>query len=559
MISPLSLKQLRELLFPIQYGADGRMSLRLTIHHAVYFLLLFVLACAQPISNWLMSGMEILLAVNWALEWDVRRKWQRGIHSPLLGAFLLLMTVHLIWIAGNDNVAYGFNDLFKKLPLLAIPLVVLTSRPLRREQGWFIMGCYVITVFITSIVGYVRWLTMPDLPYRDIIPYISHIRFSLNVCMAILLLTVFLYRRLQRRAKGDRQLSRLADGVAVVMLLVLLYFLLVIRSYTGLVVLYVVAGVLLAVCWKKIPKGRWLLLVIYVGAIGVLGSAVGCQVGNYYRPVPLLQQPLATHTVNGNPYSHQHDGLMENGNYVNDYICHEELATEWAKRSTYSLADTTANGYSIFPTLIRYLNARGVAKDSVGMQLLTDSDVAAIEQGIANPVYVEGGQIQRMVYVMLFEYECYRALHVVKDFTMLQRFELWKNGWRVFLQHPLFGTGTGDVVDCCHAQLEHDNSPLAGTHKHTHNQYLTLLITFGVVGVTLIVWAFVRAFRRQRLCTKPLFVGYLTIVLVSFLTEDTLETLAGAVFCSFFFCFLAMLYSPTLPANLSSATSVPES
>ena len=80
---------------------------------------------------------------------------------------------------------------------------------------------------------------------------------------------------------------------------------------------------------------------------------------------------------------------------------------------------------------------------------------------------------------------------------------------------------------------------LADTGKHTHNQYLTLLITFGLVGFILIAFYFVRAFHRHRLWRNPVAAAYLCILLVSFITEDTLETLAGAVFSSYFMCFFS--------------------
>ena len=122
---------------------------------------------------------------------------------------------------------------------------------------------------------------------------------------------------------------------------------------------------------------------------------------------------------------------------------------------------------------------------------------------------------------------------------MLQRFELWKNAWRVFKKHPLFGVGTGDVVDECHKQLIIDGSPLTGTKKHAHNQYLTFLVSFGISGFVFIVAFFVIAFKRQHLLRIPAVLAFVTFVLVSFITEDTLETLAGCVFSVLFLCLMA--------------------
>ena len=64
--------------FPSVTREDGSFSLRLTIHSAISFVLLFLLMASQPVSNFMMSGMEILLAVNWLLEWDMRAKLERG-------------------------------------------------------------------------------------------------------------------------------------------------------------------------------------------------------------------------------------------------------------------------------------------------------------------------------------------------------------------------------------------------------------------------------------------------------------------------------------------------
>ena len=115
----MSVKEIINDYFPVVRDERGEVSLRLTIHHAIYFLLLVILAGSQSVSKFMMSGMEILLAVNWVLECDYCRKWKAAKHSPLLWAFLVLMAVHLIWMYGSLNVDYGWYDIFKKLPLLA--------------------------------------------------------------------------------------------------------------------------------------------------------------------------------------------------------------------------------------------------------------------------------------------------------------------------------------------------------------------------------------------------------------------------------------------------------
>ena len=532
------MKELINAYFPTITGADGKVAIRLTIHRAIYFILLFLLVGSQPVSKFMMSGMEILLAVNWLLEWDMRRKFQDFKTKHLLIAFLVLMGVHLVWMLGSANQDYGWYDIFKKLPLLAIPLVILTSRPLNRKQFAFLVLGFVTSVFVANVIGRVRLLTISDLPYRQIIPYISHIRFALNVCLAI----VFVCWYAVERFKSKQTLADWHLALCAALLVFFVDFLFIIRSYTAFVILFLTALILMVCYWHNIKSKalRVSLLTVMLAAVLAATVVTLIMVRSYYKPVPLMNEPLASYTANGNPYRHKQDGLIENGNYVNNYICDEEMASEWAKRSAVGLDDTTADGYRVYTALLRYLNALGTTKDSVGMQLLDADDVAAIEKGIANPVYWRGSSLRRMYYVMLYEYENYRNYRAVKDFTMLQRFELWRTGWTVFTKHPLFGVGTGDVVDECHKQLIIDGSPLTGTKKHTHNQYLTFLITFGIVGFLIIAVVFFQAFRRQGLLKLPAAAALMCIVLISFLTEDTLETLAGCVFSVLFLCLLAV-------------------
>lgn len=144
---------------------------------------------------------------------------------------------------------------------------------------------------------------------------------------------------------------------------------------------------------------------------------------------------------------------------------------------------------------------------------------------------------KRMLYVMLFEYESYRCYHAVEGFTMLQRIALWECAWKVFLSQPLIGTGTGDLQDEMHRMFVNEDYPLQEYNKHPHNQYLTLLAMFGVLGFAIVAFFFLRALRKP---SSPLILAWLTMILLSFLTENTLDTLAGIMVCTWFLPFRGM-------------------
>lgn len=465
----------------------------------------------------------VFLFANWVAEWNWRERFAGFRHNRLLHAVLILAAVHLLWLIGTQDMAYALNDIRKKLPLIAIPLVILTSKPLDSKERLNVGLAYTAAVLTVSVIGFVRYLTIPDLPYRDIVPYISHIRFGLNVCMTLALLA---YTALRHRQPW-------LYGLNLALSLWLLFFLFLLHAYTSFVIL-IATPVILFFCYRRRLERRTRAIaaaIIVFAAAAIIGtSCYYCL--DYYRLRPLSIQEQPACTANGNPYLHRNDGLVENGNYIHNYVCEQEMRQEWAKLSSYPFDSVTPVGYTIYPALLRYLNGLGVTKDSLGMTRLTPCDIAAIEKGIANPVYQQPG-LRKMFYVLCYEYENYRCYRSISNFSMLQRFDLWRAGWQVFLRHPLLGVGTGDVPDELHHELHRAGSPLADTQLHTHNQYLNFLIAFGIIGFGIIAYFFLRALRPQFTAhSSQLFAAFLCILLISFISEDTLETLAGITFAA---------------------------
>lgn len=499
-------------------------------HRSIYLLLLTLLGGTMLTSVWLANLMWVLLLANWVIEGRWREKWQMACKSRLLQAFVALYLLLVIGLLWTSNLAHGMEVLQVKLPLLVVPVVVLTSRPVEGRARRTILLIYVATVLAVSIVGAVRLVTIPDLPYRDAVPHISHIRFALNCCMAIFIMC------------GMRTPDRWFF-TAGRMLIVgwMLAFLVLLHSYTAAVVLLAVSLVMLLVYWR-----RWPLIALWVLLVGVAVAVVCIEVKSYYRLVPMATEPLRPTTVAGNPYFHAEDGIIENGNYVNNYICHDEMRREWNRRSNVSFDDgVVATGYAVEPTLVRYLNALGLTKDSVGVCSLTAAQIDAVERGVANPVYESGNPVKKMVYVMLLEREFYVHTHAVLGFTMLQRFELWRHEARIIGDNPWFGVGTGDVDDQLHASLSVDSSELAGTTKRGHNQYLSLIAALGFIGFAVVLFMYLRAIPGMRL--SPLMLAWLLTILISCLTEDTLDTLAGILFCTWFLSFRNRQCTNTTP------------
>lgn len=517
----------------------------------LYILFLTLLAGSAVCSNFMMNLAWTLLLVNWVFERGFRRKFSDFPSNGLLHLAILYFLISALSLAWTSDLPRGLDALRQVLPILVVPLVVLTSKPLTAAQWRIVVTGFVGTLFVVTVIGFVRWLTIPDLPYRQIVPFISHIRFSLNLVFAICLLLFSLLKAFDRHTLLS---TPIISTLSILLSLWFLFYLFLLQSYTGLIILLFTAFISILFFWRRLRTRplRWFMLVAALLSVASLSGLVAYYVNDYYTP-RLDNVDRSRLTRNGNPYTFAHDGLIECGRYVNDFVCEPELRAEWPKVSSMPVDSITPVGYTVLPALVRYLNAMGLTKDSVGVASLASSDVAAIEQGIANPVYSQKASLRRMVYVMLFEYENYRCYRTVCGFTMLQRFELWRASSSLVRDHWLYGVGIGSVEPALERQLAADCSPLAGSHKNPHNQYLTLLLTFGAIGLVLLFACLLWAVIRRRLWRKPLFIACLTIVLLSCLTEDTLRTCAGAIFAALYLSLTS--HSPTQPTK--SPTSTP--
>ena len=120
------------------------------------------------------------------------------------------------------------------------------------------------------------------------------------------------------------------------------------------------------------------------------------------------------------------------------------------------------------------------------------------------------------------------------------RIVIWKIGLELVQKKPFFGYGTGDVKHELVEEYKKNNySHLVEFQLNAHNQYLQMLIAIGLIG-SLTFWAylFFPVFDK-RFLINSVYLGFMGLILINFLTESMLETQAGVVFYAF---FNSMLY-----------------
>ena len=104
-------------------------------HQKIYFWALSYLFFTVPfMSKWLPFTIGVVvLALNFLVEENLFSRLKKVVRTPWVLLFVLFYVLHLISVAYSTNISEANRDLFLKLPLLIIP-VVLSSVNLSESQ-----------------------------------------------------------------------------------------------------------------------------------------------------------------------------------------------------------------------------------------------------------------------------------------------------------------------------------------------------------------------------------------------------------------------------------------
>lgn len=505
---------------------------------------LTLLLIGLPLSLFLTSLSQFFLAGSFFLEGSVKEKWKRFLASGIAVYVAIFWLYHVIGLAWTTDLREGIKDIRIKIPLLALPLILAGSGPLQQHQFRYLLYIFVAAVLTGTLVHsavLIGWIPYDVRDVRDIFIFkISHIRFSLFVCLGI----VICY-----------WLSRNTDWIQRIVLLIvgcwLVTFLIFTASATGLFIL----GLLLFtfLLFKVVPQ---LHMIIKLALIIVLLS------GAYYAVKEITSTYQSMNVINDYPgkfnhfsaeghyyYSDSSKTEYENGYRVWVYISDPELQREWEKVSSISYDSSDLKGQPLRGTLIRYMSSKGLRKDTYGFRQLSIEDIHAIEQGIGNYSYVNMSGVERRFKETLWELDKYERNGDANGHSLAQRLEYWKTACYIIGHHAWMGVGTGDMNQEFQQAYQETNSSLLPQYRlRSHNQFLSTTVALGFIGLIIFLFVIYTPITGKHPNRDLLFVGFWIIAVVSMLTEDTLETQPGATFFALFISFL--LYS-RIPEKIS--------
>ncbi len=528
---------------------------------------IFLLLLSLPTSKFVMTVSQLWIVFFWMLDGAVlsipqnQSTLEKLIKRPFIyvgavlqnfgrklilfsknkSALLLssIFVLHLIGLFASEDMDYALKDIRIKLPIFYLPMVFSTIGTIKNKQFHWLFGLYIATLFTSTIVGIFQYQSVENIDGKTLSPFINHVRFSLNVLMGVFIIAHYLLN------------IKLKSGFRFALTLLLVWFIIYLfwmESATGIVIS--IAGLFFIVFrYIRTSKSVLFKVAVIVVALGI----PTVMIWQFFSFVDELTIPervnlneLDKYTSLGNEYEHDTISYgIEEGRYIGLYFCREELESSWNARSEIDYMGKDKKNQYVRHTLIRYLNSLNLRKDADGVAQLSDEDVKNIELGFANKIYVNPYSLKRRFHRIAYGYVKYMKYGDANRSSITQRFEYWKTSLAIIKDKPWFGTGTGDNRIAFKRKYEETNSCLEEEfRRRSHNQFLAITISFGIVGLLWFVFAFFIGAYLNGAYKHFLFNMFMIISVGSMLWEDSLETQAGVTFTIFLYCLLSFSYKP---------------
>jgi O-antigen ligase len=131
------------------------------------------------------------------------------------------------------------------------------------------------------------------------------------------------------------------------------------------------------------------------------------------------------------------------------------------------------------------------------------------------------------------------------------RLAVWSCGWELVKQHPVLGVQLGDKVDRLMDVYAARHFDFAyNSRRNMHNNYLDVLVTFGIVGLLLFLWGFLFEPLRHCIRNKDFFgIFVIGAFMLSFVPETYFDRSMGNMIFAFFIAFIVSYREPGAKAG----------
>lgn len=503
-----------------------------------YVFIISLLLCGLLFSKAILSICVLALALNWLIDKSLADKIKVLFKNKAALAFLLIFGIHVVGLIYTVDFEYAAKDLRTKLPLLVFPVVFGSIKPLKSKNFNFLINLFLFLVVISTLVSTYLFILDPIDSHRNNSPFMSHIRLGLLTSIA----SIFFIKR------GINFLKKFKFITFFQFLLGLWmgFFTISIIGSLNASIIYI-AAISFWIIWRAFETNDLKYKVLYLFSLVMIVLIPIFLLykinAKYFPPTEINLTDLKEYTAQGNKYYHDTQHLyFENTSLIYSYICDVELKAAWEVRSEIPFESHADNGFLITEVLYRYMASKSLTKDAEGMSALNDIDIKNIEQGMVNYRLKNASPIESRLYELLNGYHNYVNYSIVNDNSMLLRFEFWKASIGIIKKNPLIGVGTGDLNIAFSKEYELTNSRLEDKWRlRSHNQFLSITVAFGIIGLLVFLFSIIYPVIKIKAFNSFEFKMVFVILLLSFLTEDTIETQIGVSIFVFFYTYFMFL------------------
>ncbi|GMN10065.1 hypothetical protein MTsPCn9_15200 [Croceitalea sp. MTPC9] len=123
----------------------------------------------------------------------------------------------------------------------------------------------------------------------------------------------------------------------------------------------------------------------------------------------------------------------------------------------------------------------------------------------------------------------------VATWEKTNRVYIWKSSLEIIEAHPWFGVGTGDEKKELYKEYKAKGfNQLIKSRMNTHNQFLSYLVRYGLVGTSIILLTFILLFKDALGNKHSTYTFFLCFMVLCMLTENIMVRQWGVVFFAFF-------------------------
>ncbi|MBI2258488.1 MAG: O-antigen ligase family protein [Flavobacteriia bacterium] len=479
-------------------------------------------------SKIILSLSTIYLSLITLLEWDKKKYWNAFKSNAAFSILLLFISFHFLNYFWTDNTEFFWKDINIKMSFYALPFVFLFNQTLEKKHIHIVLYCFLSGLFLSSLINFIHYFVYTSqTDFREMSIFLSHIRFGLMMSIGV---SVSIYLMFFNEKK-----HRIFFIFLILWFLIYIYFSEVISAYISILI-----SAVFYFCYYLHTKWNKKIVLLFLGFLLVLITSITFY---YIQKIKVLESKIIYPktnelTIKGNQYeSFPTNKTMVNGTPVYTYICKKELEEEWCKVSDQNLHAQNSNGYVTYYILLQYMSSKGyLKKDAQHFKKLSKKDIKNIEKGIYNCCVDKSyGMINRLQDIKREWND-----NDPNGKTIRQRIEYFKVALHLFTNNWLIGVSSGDLEDEFNNYYKTVDSKLWSANRlRTHNQFLTYFASFGIIGGGLFLLFCVLFFNYIIKKKNIYYFIILTLLILSFMSEDTLETQMGASITGFFIGILS--------------------